>query len=79
MAGLLEHLEEGPCRLLVDLRRVTGFSVAGASLSQTAIWPKRHAIVHVTIAGGPLPARIVASAACHLLGIGCTMEGPREG
>jgi CheY-like chemotaxis protein len=79
MADLLQHLEEGPCRVHVDLRKVTGFSVAGASLAQVAVWPKRHAIVHVTVAGGPLSARIVASASCHLLGIGCTMEGPREG
>ncbi|MGH7435601.1 MAG: response regulator, partial [Polyangiaceae bacterium] len=76
MGALARHLARGPCRLLVDLRGVTGFSVAGASEAQKAIWPNRHAILHVTIAGGPLSARVVASAACHLLGIGCTMEGP---
>ncbi len=74
MRALARHLARHPCRLLVDLRGVTGFSVAGASEAQKAIWPNRHSILHVTIEGGPLSARIVASAACHLLGIGCTME-----
>ena len=74
MGALALHLAGGPCRLEVDLRGVTGFSVAGASAAQKAIWPNRHSILHVTIAGGPLPARIVSSAACHLFGIGCTME-----
>jgi CheY-like chemotaxis protein len=78
MGALARHLAREPCRLLVDLRGVTGFSVAGASEAQKAIWPNRHAILHVTIAGGPLSARVVASAACHLLGIGCTMEGPTK-
>jgi CheY-like chemotaxis protein len=79
VAELVQHLEKGPCRLLIDLRRATGFSAAGVSRTQMAVWPMRHAIVHVTIAGGPLSVRIVASATCHLLGIGCTMEGPHEG
>jgi CheY-like chemotaxis protein len=78
MGALARRLARQPCRLLVDLRGVTGFSVAGASEAQKAIWPVRHSILHVTIAGGPLPARVVASAACHLLGIGCTMEGPAK-
>lgn len=78
MRALGRHLARGPCRLMVDLRGVTGFSVAGTSEAQKAIWPNRHSILHVTISGGPLSARVVASAACHLLGIGCTMEAPEK-
>jgi hypothetical protein len=36
MEALLAHLEHEPCRLEVDLRRVTGFSLAGGSIAQRA-------------------------------------------
>jgi hypothetical protein len=75
MEALLAHLEHEPCRLEVDLRRVTGFSLAGGSIAQRAGWAKRHSIGHVHVIGGPTSARVVASACCRLLGLGCTVEG----
>jgi CheY-like chemotaxis protein len=74
MRALGEALENGPCALVCDLRQVTGFSPAGASVAQREVWPKRSALRHVRILGGPLPARIVASAACRFLGLGCTVD-----
>jgi CheY-like chemotaxis protein len=73
MRALGAALEEGPCDVVCDLRMVTGFSPAGASVSQRELWPRRDAIRHVRIVGGTLAARIVASAACRLLGLGCTI------
>jgi hypothetical protein len=74
MAELLLHLEAGECEIVVDLSGLTGFSVAGATVAQRAVWPKRSAIRHVRFLGGPLGARIMASATRRLLGIGCTVE-----
>ncbi len=71
---LVRHLEAGDCDIVVDLSRLTGFSVAGAAVAQRAVWGKRGAIRHVTFIGGPRAARIVASASCRLLGIGCTVD-----
>ena len=70
----IRYLEERPCKVVVDLRQLTDFSVAGASVGQRAAWARRHAIEHVRFVGGPLMARVMASAACRLLGIGCTIE-----
>lgn len=73
-ATLLHCLAERPCRITVDLRRLTGFSPAGAALGQRAVWSRRHAIEHVRCVGGSVMARSAVSAACRLLGIGCTVE-----
>jgi CheY-like chemotaxis protein len=75
MEALLGYLEKGPCELVVDLRGVTGFSLAGASVAQRVVWDRRHAIRHVKVIGGSRSACIVASASCRLLGLGCTVEG----
>jgi CheY-like chemotaxis protein len=71
---MLRHLEAGDCDVVVDLFRLTGFSVAGAAAAQRAAWARRGAVRHVHFIGGPLAARIVASASCRLLGIGCTLD-----
>lgn len=75
MEALLAYLARGPCDLVVDLRGVTGFSLAGASVAQRLVWDRRHAIRHVKVIGGSRSACIVASASCRLLGLGCTVEG----
>jgi CheY-like chemotaxis protein len=72
--ALLRVLEERSCEILVDLHRLTGFSPAGASIAQRAVWAKRHAIRHVQFDGGPAVARVVASAVCRMLGLGCTIK-----
>lgn len=74
MAVLLAHLQVHPCKIVVDMRRLTGFSVAAASVAQRALWPRRNAILHMRFVGGSLIARSVASATCRLLGIGCTVH-----
>jgi CheY-like chemotaxis protein len=79
MAAFLVHLEKRSCKVVVDLRQLTDFSVAGASVAQRAVWAKRHAIRHVRFVGGPLIARVVASAVCRLLGVGCTIESGAQG
>jgi hypothetical protein len=38
------------------------------------MWPYRDAIAHVRIVARPSLASIMASAACRVLGIGCTVE-----
>jgi CheY-like chemotaxis protein len=76
---LLRYLEEGPCRIVVDLRGLTGFSLAGASVAERVVWSKRHAVEHVRFIGGSLIARVAASAACRFLGIGCTIEDVGQG
>jgi CheY-like chemotaxis protein len=80
-SALLRFLEERACEILVDLHRLTGFSPAGASVAQRAVWGKRHAIRHVQFDGGPALARMVASAVCRMLGLGCTVrpENPAWG
>jgi CheY-like chemotaxis protein len=71
---LLRFLDERPCRIVVDMRGLTGFSLAGASVAERVVWSKRHAVEHVRFVGGSLLARVAASAACRFLGIGCTIE-----
>ncbi len=71
---LLGYLETEPRRVEVDLRRVTAFSAAAGSAAQRAVWAKRFAIRHVHIIGGPTSVRVVASATCRLLGLGCSVE-----
>jgi CheY-like chemotaxis protein len=72
---LVGYLETEPRKLVVDLRRVTGVSPAAGSVAQRALWTMRHAVRHVHIIGGPSFARVVASATCRLLGLGCTLDG----
>jgi CheY-like chemotaxis protein len=74
VGAALRHLEAGECDVVVDLSRMTGFSVAGTAAAQRMAWAKRGAVRHVHFIGGPLGARIAASASCRLLGIGCTVE-----
>jgi CheY-like chemotaxis protein len=76
---LLGFLDEGPCRIVVDMRGLTGFSLAGASVAERVVWSRRHAIEHVRFVGGSLFARVAASAACRFLGIGCTIDDAGHG
>jgi CheY-like chemotaxis protein len=79
VAMALLHLDAGDCDVVVDLSRMTGFSAAGAPVAQRAAWARRGAVRHVHFVGGSPAARIVASASCRLLGIGCTLENQGSG
>jgi CheY-like chemotaxis protein len=71
---LLRHLEKGPCDVIADFRKLTGFSVAAASVAERAVWPMRQAIRRVCIVGGPKLARLVATGACRVLGLRYSIE-----
>jgi CheY-like chemotaxis protein len=73
MRGLIAHLNERPCVVVSDLRRVTSFAASVASLAQLKIWRHRRAIHHVYCVGGPFAARVVSLAAASVLGIPCTL------
>jgi CheY-like chemotaxis protein len=70
---LLDHLE-WPTEIVVDCRRLTGFSPAVASIAHQMAWTKRHLVHRVRILGGPASARWVATAVCTMLGIDCAVE-----
>ncbi len=66
------HLERAPQRLVIDLRRNTGFDLAAPYLAQHELWSVRHAIESVLLVGGPLRSQLVARAACAILRVACT-------
>jgi CheY-like chemotaxis protein len=69
LAVLLRHLEERPCNVIADLRKITGFSLAVASVAERAVWARRNSIRHVRILGGSTFTRLVAAASCRVLGL----------
>ena len=75
MDVLLRHLQRQPCEIIVDMRKVTGFSWAGASVAQRAIWSQRQSIRRVRLIGGSKSARLMAAGACRVLGLHYTMGG----
>jgi CheY-like chemotaxis protein len=77
-AVLTRYLEEQSSEVVVDLTRLTGFSLAVASVAEQTLWDKRFAIRHVRILGGSVSARAVVTAACRLLGLGCTVEASNQ-
>jgi CheY-like chemotaxis protein len=70
---LLDQLE-WPTDIIVDCRRLTGFSPAVASIAHQMAWTNRHQVRRVRILGGPASARWVAMAVCVMLGIDCAVE-----
>jgi CheY-like chemotaxis protein len=70
---LLDQLE-WPTEIIVDCRRLTGFSPAVASIAHQMVWAKRHQVRRVRILGGTSSARWVATAVCAMLGIDCAVE-----
>jgi CheY-like chemotaxis protein len=74
MEATVRHLRGEPVWITADLRAVTGFALTGAYVAQRIMWPHRDSIAHVRIVARPSLASIMASAACHVLGVGCTME-----
>jgi len=75
MDVLLRHLQRQPCEIIVDMRKVTAFSWAGASVAQRAIWSQRQSIRRVRLIGGSKSARLVAAGACGVLGLQYTVDG----
>ncbi len=73
MAVLQSHLEK-PCAIIADCQRVTGFALPAASVAERAVWAKRHHIRHVRVISGSGLARLVAAAACTVLGLRYKVE-----
>jgi CheY-like chemotaxis protein len=69
VAALVPHLEHGACEMIVDLRRLSGFAPSAGSVSERGLWQHRRRIRSVRIVGGSFLARLVATAACTVLGI----------
>jgi CheY-like chemotaxis protein len=76
MAVLVSHLEK-PCEIIADCQRVTGFALAAASVAERAVWAKRDRIRHVRVISGSGVARLVAAAACTVLGLKYRVESGR--
>lgn len=71
MRSLLLHLQEGPCDVVADSRRLSGFSPAIPSIGERAVWRFRHNVRSVRVVGATLLAKVVSMTACRLLGIPC--------
>jgi CheY-like chemotaxis protein len=71
---VLLDLVEWPTDIVVDCRRLTGFSPAVASVLHKRGWTKRHQVRRVRLLGGPAPARWVGMAVCKMLGIDCAVD-----
>jgi CheY-like chemotaxis protein len=74
MLAVVELLNERACRVTIDMRGVTGFSVVGAYVGERIIWPHRHAVIDARIIGRSALALSMASAACSTLGIKCRID-----
>jgi CheY-like chemotaxis protein len=74
MGVLVRHLQRQDCEVVLDFRRLTGFSLAAASVAERIVWPMRHAVLHVRIVGGPKAARLVSVGACRVLGLSYRVE-----
>jgi CheY-like chemotaxis protein len=74
MEVVLRHLQRQTCEVVLDLRQLTGFSVAAASVAERVVWPMRQAVRDVRIVGGPKVARLVAAGACRALGLPYRVE-----
>jgi hypothetical protein len=79
MDALLVHLENGPCDLVVDVRRLGSFAPSAASVAERRVWARRRNLRHVRIVGGPVIARLVSAAACKVLGVPVTFSPAPEG
>ncbi|HEV3190368.1 MAG TPA: response regulator [Polyangiaceae bacterium] len=76
MAVLRSHLEK-PCEIIADCQRVTSFALPAASVAERAVWARRHHIRHVRVISGSGLARLVAAAACTVLGLKYKVESGR--
>jgi hypothetical protein len=56
-----------------DIRNLRSFSPSVASVAERGIWRLRDRVENVRIVGGTRLARLVAAAACKILGIPCTL------
>jgi CheY-like chemotaxis protein len=79
MTALLVHLEQGPVRIVADVRQLTSFAPSAASVGERAAWMRRKNIRCLQMVGGSQAARLVAAAACMTLGIPCLLSGGMTG
>ena len=66
--ALSKALEPGARHVVVDLRSITGFELSVGNVAERAMWSVRNHIAGATIVGGSFGARLVAKAACAVLG-----------
>lgn len=59
--------------VVVDIRRITGFDISVGSVATRTVWEIRRHITGATIVGGSHAARLVAKAACAMLGVSCDL------
>lgn len=72
------HLEAGPVDLVIDARRLGGFSPAVVSVAERSVWDRRDRIRSVRCVGGSLLYRAVVAGACALLGVPVTFADDAE-
>jgi CheY-like chemotaxis protein len=79
MTALLVHLEQGPVRIVADVRQLTSFAPSAASAGERAAWARRKNIRGLQLVGGSQAGRLVAAAACMTLGIPFLLSGGMTG
>jgi CheY-like chemotaxis protein len=69
LPAFLMQLEEEPCDVVMDMRRLGEFSPSVASIAERSGWRLRHRAKSCRIVGGSFLARLTVVATCKLLGI----------
>ena len=69
MEALVVHLEDRPCAIIADLRRITDFAPSVASVAERGAWRLRHRITSCRIVGGSFLARVMVAASAKVLGV----------
>lgn len=72
--ALVVHLDEGPVDLVADLRGGKGFAPSVASIGERAVWTRRHRIRSLHVVSDSFAPRLVAAAACKVLGVPCSFS-----
>ena len=71
--ALAKVLETSARHVVVDLRAITGFELSVGNVAEREMWSVRDHITGATIVGGSFGARLVAKAACAVLGTSCEL------
>lgn len=64
----LERCADG-CRVVSDIRNLTGFDPSVGAVAQSGVWDARHKLKGVLVVGGSLLARAISRSCCLILGI----------
>ena len=68
-ALLATRLAEGPARMVLDARKVTGFDVAAGNVAERVLWPVRKQLEHVAVLASAESIHLFVVATCMKLGI----------